>query len=179
MEQVDLSSGAASRVFVDVRSKGLVSALDHELTFAASPDSFALRGVDASGAIDVDVVVRVPVARFDPPEHASRFDRDKMTDNLRGKEVLDMARWPALVFRGRYSGTIVDGRLAGDLEVRGAPRPIALDVVVTRASDVLHVEGVWEGTLGDLGIKPYKALFGALKLADWIRIRIAISLTRV
>lgn len=178
MEPVNLSSGAASRVFVDVRSKGLVSALDHELTFAASPEPFTLRGVDASGAIDVDVVVRVPVARFDPPEHASRFDRDKMTDNLRGKDVLDMARWPALVFRGRYAGTIASGRLAGDLEVRGASRPIALDVVVTRASDVLHADGAWEGTLGDLGIKPYKALFGALKLADWIRIRIAISLAR-
>ena len=181
---MELVSGARSRVHVDVRSKGIVSALDHEITFSASPEPFAIRGVDigdasdGSAAIDVEVIVRVPVQGFEPPESASRFDRDKMTDNLRGKDVLDMARYPTLLFRGRYAGTVAAGRLAGELEVRGAWRRVALDVRVTQRGDLLHAEGTWEGSLGDLGIKPFKALFGALKLADWIRIRVAVDLTR-
>ena len=178
MSAIDLVSGSASRVMVDVRSKGIVSALDHDVTFTAAPEALTIRGVDPSRAIDVAIDARVPVADLEPPSGASRFDRDKMRDNLRGKDVLDMGRSPTLVFRGRYAGTIAQGRLAGDLEVRGALRPMALDVRVTRAGDGWRADATWEGTLADLGIKPFKALFGALKLADWMRIRVAIDLTR-
>ena len=38
--------------------------------------------------------------------------------------------------------------------------------------------GAWEGRLTDLGIKPFKALLGALKLEDWIRLRLEASLVR-
>jgi hypothetical protein len=183
-EPAKLVSGAGSRVLVDVRSKGLVSALDHAITFTASPAPFTIRGVSGvgsttaaeSGALDVEVMVRVPVSSFEPPADVSRFDRDKMTDNLRGKDVLDMARFPSLVFRGRYTGTFAEGTLAGDLEVRGEARSVALDVKVSRTGDVLRAEGAWQGTLRDLGIKPFKALFGALKLEDWVRIRVAVDL---
>lgn len=179
MDAIDLVSGAASRVMVDVRSKGIVAALDHELTFTAAPEVLTICGVDPSGAIDVAIDARVPVVRLEPPSDASRFDRDKMRDNLRGRDVLHMDRWPTLVFRGRYAGTIEAGKLAGDLEVRGVLRPIAIGVAITRSGESWRADATWEGTLGDLGIKPFKALFGALKLADWMRIRIAIDLARV
>jgi hypothetical protein len=184
-EPVEVVSGAGSRVLVDVRSKGLVSALDHAITFTGSPAPFIIRGVSGvgrttaageSGALDVEVMVRVPVSSFEPPADVSRFDRDKMTDNLRGKDVLDMARVPSLVFRGRYTGTLAGGTLAGDLEVRGEARSVALDVNVSRTGHGLRAEGAWQGTLRDLGIKPFKALFGALKLEDWVRIRVAVDL---
>jgi hypothetical protein len=32
--------------------------------------------------------------------------------------------------------------------------------------------GAWEGRLTDLGIRPFKALLGAIKLEDWIAVRL-------
>jgi hypothetical protein len=42
--------------------------------------------------------------------------------------------------------------------------------------DVTVVTGTWESTLNALGIKPFKALLGALKLEDWVRLRVEAKL---
>src|SRR2546423_1304464 len=49
-----LKCGDGSRVLVDVKSKGLVSALDHALTFRAALDPLAIEVPDAG---DIDVAI--------------------------------------------------------------------------------------------------------------------------
>jgi hypothetical protein len=67
-----------------------------------------------------------------------------------------------------------DGRLAvnGDLTLFGATHPIAFDVAV-------DADGVLRGTVvvkqSDWGMKPYSALFGALKVADEVEVAIDAS----
>lgn len=64
-------------------------------------------------------------------------------------------------------------RAEGDLTLLGTARPIAVDVAVTDdgalAAAVVIAQSDW-------GIKPYSTLFGALKVADEVRIEIEARL---
>jgi polyisoprenoid-binding protein YceI len=173
---VKLRLADGSRVSVTVRSKGVLGALAHQPTFVATLESLELPDVDGERPIDFPVEARVSASAIEAPADASAFDRKQMIDNLRGAQVLDVARWPELTFRGRYRGTLEKGRLEGELLVRGAPRAIAWDVAVTKEGARLRARGVWEGTLTALGIKPFKAMLGALRLHDEARIGIDLVL---
>lgn len=165
-----------SHVYVDVQSKALIAALDHEMTFTAALEPTTLPEVSESGAIEIAIDARVPVARLEPPAKGSSFDRDKMIDNLRGRDVLDVKKWPSLEFRGRYRGTLEKGELDGELVVRGTPRRMTFAVDMVRGGDGYEARAMWEGTQTALGMKPYKALLGALRLTDFLRIRIELTL---
>ena len=62
-----------------------------------------------------------------------------------------------------------DGRIGvrGELTLVGATRQIAFDLLVG-ADDSLSARAVVKQT--DWGIKPYSALFGALKVADEVEV---------
>jgi hypothetical protein len=159
---------ADSCVFVDLRATGLLKAVGHDPTLSVHPQATSVEvGDDGDGK--VNLVFRI--SDIEVPPDLSESDRQKMLDNMRGAEVLDAGRFPTIEFRGRYEGTVEGGELRGDLVVRGQPRPLSASVKATRQWDVLVAAGSWEGTLTDLGIKPFKALLGALKLKDWVRLR--------
>jgi hypothetical protein len=160
-------------VLIDLRASGLLRAVGHDPTMLAVAQSFALDVRDAGGgAIEVAIDARFPVEAIEPPADLSPDDHAQMRDNLRGRDVLDAAQWPTVDFRGRYAGTLTGGTLSGDLVVRGVPRPVSLEVAVSRDDETFVATGTWEGKLTQLGIKPFKALLGALKLKDWIRLRL-------
>jgi polyisoprenoid-binding protein YceI len=62
--------------------------------------------------------------------------------------------------------------VTGDLTLRGTTKPIAFDLELTdghlRGSAVVHQP--------DWGMKPYTALFGALKVAEDVRVEIDVAL---
>jgi hypothetical protein len=158
-----------SRVYIDLRATGLLRAVGHDPTLAARPEP---------ASVDLDdgqVTVRFQVADIEP-QGVSDADRHKMLDNMRRAEVLDARRFPVIELRGRYEGTAEGGELRGELVVRAQPHRIAVTVHATKQWDVVVAAGTWEGKLTDLGIKPFKALLGALKLDDWIRLRIEARL---
>jgi hypothetical protein len=160
-------------VLIDLRASGLLRAVGHDPTLLAVPGSFALEGRDAGGgAIEVAVDARFPAEAIEPSADLTPSESAQMRDNLRGRDVLDAAQWPTVDFRGRYAGTLTGGTLSGDLVVRGVPRPLSIEVAVSRDEEAFVATGTWEGRLTQLGIKPFKALLGALKLKDWIRLRL-------
>ncbi len=166
----DLS--ADSRVLVDLRATGILKAVGHNPTLTCRPEPASLEAADTAGPLDIPVDVRFRADAIAPPEDISASDRDRMRDNLRGAEVLDVARFPNIDLHARYRGTLEGGTLAGDLVVRGVPRPITMEVRVAREGERFVATGVWEGNLTQLGIKPFKALLGALKLEDWVKLRL-------
>jgi hypothetical protein len=170
-----LELAADSRVLIDLRAAGLLGAVGHDPTLSAAPSAVSLEVPEAGGAeLDFAVEARVPVDAIEPPATMSASDRAQMRDNLRGPDVLDGARWPTVDFRGRFAGTLARGKLSGTVVVRGNPRPVAIDVSVSRRGPDFVAEGDWTGTLTELGIKPFRALFGALKLKDWIRLSLRL-----
>jgi len=164
-----LELSTASRVLVDLRATGLLKAVAHDPTLTAHPGEAVAIEHAQEGA---RFVVRFPVRGIEPPPDLDAGDRHKMLDNLCSAEVLDEARHPTIEARLRYAGTPDGGRVEGELVVRGSPRPFAMDVRGERAAERILVRGAWEGTLTDLGVKPFKALLGAIKLRDWIRLRL-------
>lgn len=182
MMRLDLVT-SETRVLVDLRATGLLRAVGHDPTLTVRPEPWATEmteGVDRA-AIDLPIDVRFDAAAIEPPADMGAADRDKMRDNMRGRDVLDVARYPTIELHGRYVGSLDKGRLSGALHVRGAPRPISMEVR-GRASGgsarrTVDVRGQWEGRLSDLGVRPFRALLGALKLEDWIRLRLEASLS--
>ena len=157
---------ADSRVFVDLQATGLLRAVGHDPTLSARPEATTVDLADGK------VTLRFRVADIEPPADLGASDREKMLENLRGADVLDAGRFPVIEVRGRYEGTEAGGTLRAEVVVRGQPRRVPVTLKVTKQGDLFVASGTWEGKLTELGIKPFKALLGALKLKDWIRLRV-------
>jgi polyisoprenoid-binding protein YceI len=178
-----------SRVFIDLRATGLLRAVAHSPTLTARPERVTVDLAERAGdpaleaaasatagaghaALAATVEASFAAAAIEAPADISASDREKMVDNVRGPDVLDAARFPTIDFRGRYEGTLEGGTLSGDLHVRGVARRVSMRVRVAREAGALVATGAWEGRLTDLGIRPFKALLGAIKLEDRITLRL-------
>lgn len=168
---------AGSWLRVWTRKAGLLARAAHDLCL----ESRAVQvEVSAAGA---ELVVRavVPVdslrvlgqvlagGRVEPLRPA---DHQEIEANLRGPRVLDAARFPAARWEGR--GPLPGGpgpwRPEGRLEVRGRAVPLALPVRLSAGPEGLLVEGEVELRQTALGIEPFSALLGALKVKDELRV---------
>jgi polyisoprenoid-binding protein YceI len=84
----------------------------------------------------------------------------------------EVLRLDQITFRSTEVTPAGDGlRVRGDLTLLGHTAPLALDVAVSDGT--LTAAGVVRQT--DFGMKPYSALFGALKVADEVRVELAAS----
>lgn len=163
-----------SRVLIALRASGLLRALAHSPTLTAKPEALTADYRPDEGEGHVSAIFAANAIEL--PSDLSISDREKMRHNLLGCDVLDARKFPTIEFRGRYKGTLDGGALNGDLVVRGSVRPLGFSIRVTRAEAVFVAGGSWEGKLTDLGIKPFKALLGAIKLEDWIALHVEARL---
>jgi hypothetical protein len=161
-----------SRVHIDLRASGMLAVVGHDPTLVAVPDAARIDADVVGADVDAPVALRFAVSNIDPPLDLRAADREKLRANLRSPEVLDAGRSPFVEVVGRYAGTLSQGTLSGDLWIRGARRAFAVPIDVDREGDRFVATGSWEGALSALGVKPFRALFGALTLADWVRLRI-------
>lgn len=95
-------------------------------------------------------------------------DDDKA--NIRTTIDDDVLKGQAIAFRST-GVTGADGQLSvqGELTLAGSTRPLAFDLAV---SDDGRLSGAAVVKQTDWGMKPYSALFGALKVADEVRVEI-------
>ena len=175
---VRFRSLAGSAVSITVESKPVFGVFAHSPTFSTELPSIEVSSEDAS-AIRSQIHVEFDALKLDPGPNSPPFDRSRMLDNLRGKQVLDVEQWPTITFTGCYEGTRQGGTLDGKILVRGAARAIRIPVQIAHRGNNLHATGTWEGTLTVLGIKPFRALLGALVLKDWARISFALELAEM
>jgi polyisoprenoid-binding protein YceI len=157
-----------SRVSIDLRAGGILRSLAHSPTLVARADVFTVALTDDQATVHARFVANA----IEAPTDMAPGDREKMRENLLSPEVLDASRYPAVEFRGRYAGTVEEGTLGGELVVRGRAARVSIPIRVTRQWDAFVATGSWEGKLTSLGVKPYKALLGAIKLEDWIGLRL-------
>ena len=155
---------------IDLRATGVLRAIGHDPTLVAHPEPLSLE--IGEGDVETEVRVRFRTGGIEVPGDLSALERIQMLDNLRSKEVLDAKRFPIIEFRGRYAGSSGAGVLRGDLILLGLAKPIEMEVRVETLASTRRATGTWEGNLKQLGIRPFSALFGALKLEDWIRLRL-------
>jgi polyisoprenoid-binding protein YceI len=87
----------------------------------------------------------------------------------------DVLKRQDISFRSTAVRSADDGRISveGELKLVGQTRPIAFDLLVD-GDGRLNARAVL--TQSDWGIKPYSTLFGALKVADDVEVRLDTSL---
>ncbi|MEV8637978.1 YceI family protein [Streptosporangium sp. NPDC051023] len=102
----------------------------------------------------------------------SDSDRGDIAKNLREK-VLNTARHPTIVFRSTgVTGTAESFRVEGELTLVGVTRPVTAECLL----DEGRVRGSITVTQSRWGIKPYSALFGALRLNDEVGVWFDLAL---
>lgn len=147
---------------------GLLSRIAHDLRLhverfrIARHDDEIVASLDASSIV-VDGVMHG--SRLDPDGLGVR-DRAKIAETIRS-EVLHARAHPNIEFRGTLNADAGERiRVKGTLTLLGVRRPVSLDAV--RSGQ--RVRGSVTLTPSEFGIRPYKALAGAIRLQDRVRI---------
>ncbi|RMG09106.1 MAG: YceI family protein [Planctomycetota bacterium] len=154
---------------------GLLARAAHDLCLEA-------RGARAPCVLEEGrcrVEVRVPVAglrvlgqvRAGEVIPLSAKDHADIEETLRGPRVLDAARHPEVVYRGEGpppSGGEVERN--GELRLRGRPHPLCVRAAWEGAGQEVEVRGEIRLSQSDFGIEPFRALLGALRVRDEVRV---------
>jgi hypothetical protein len=152
--------------------EGLLSKLAHDLRLSAMRFDVSVRGNQVQARVDlgslrVDGVVRSGrVEKAEP----SPGDRQKILENL-ANEVLRSREYPEARFVGQIKGIAAPFRLEGQLTLHGETHPfdMVLNVRERRlVGETDLVPSAWR-------IKPFRALGGALRVQDRVRIAIDAS----
>jgi hypothetical protein len=167
----------SSRVYIKVRASGRMG---HE---------HGVLGRLESGFIDLGregaLVFSTRSFSADTPEarlyvglsgSVSASDRKKTTDNMLGKDVLDVGRFPTATYKitassplgGQTAGTPGRYKLDGTFTLHGVGRPLTLCVTVaeTGTRGLLRMKGSFALVQSQFGIEPYSTLGGLIAVAD-------------
>jgi polyisoprenoid-binding protein YceI len=131
--------------------------LDGDRVTAVMP----LEGLDVLGPVEGGVV---QADRYDAAQRAE-VERTMHTD------VLHSARYPMARYTGRAIAEGAGFHVDGQLELAGRTTTLSFDV--RRDGDVYRAR--FELSPSRWGIQPYKALLGAIKLKDSVRIELALT----
>ena len=149
---------------------GTVAKAGHDLLLQVTEWSGTLVvGDDAGVALDADATslrVREGTGGLKPLDADDYANIEQTIDD-------DVLKRQDIAFRATRVEETADGlSVTGDLTLRGATHPIAFDLAA--AGGRLTGTAVIKQT--EWGMKPYTALFGALKVADEVRVEIDVRL---
>ncbi len=131
-------------------------ALDGDRVTAVMP----LEGLEVVGPVEGGVV---------RPERYDASQRAEIERNMHS-EILRSAHYPTARFAGRASAAGDGFHVDGQLELAGRTTTLSFDV--RRVGDVYRAR--FEMPPSRWGIQPYKALLGAIKLKDNVRVELAL-----
>lgn len=167
------------RIGAFTEATGVLKAFAHDRWFFAPAPELDLEVDLDAASLSVPIDVSIPSVSFEPEaDDLSKRELKQLLDNLRGSKVLDVRRYPTIRWHGAYVGDTTRGRLEGAAELRGRTVPLNFDVTIELADDRAHAHAVWSGKLTDVGIAPFKALLGAIRLKDTLKIEIDAEFER-
>jgi polyisoprenoid-binding protein YceI len=167
------------RLLIKTGRTGLGARAGHDLVIEAT-DWTGRVIVNASDPAQSSVSVEVDVASLEVQEGTGGVkpltgsDRAEIKRTIREK-ILHTTQHPAITFRSASVGGTQEAlTVDGELTIMGATHPVTVYGTVgddgwLRANATV-LQSHW-------GIKPYSALFGALKLADDVAIEVGAQLT--
>ncbi len=151
--------------------EGLLSRVAHNLRlhvehFTITRDGDNITARFESSSIVVDGVMHG--VRLDPDALGQR-DRSKITQTIRD-EILRSRLHPSIEFRGRLE--LPDLRAVGELTLVGVRRPLTILGRRERGDtpESERVRASFDLQPSDFGIAPYKALAGAIRVQDRVRV---------
>ena len=152
--------------------EGLLSRLAHDLRLSLTQFEVSLRGAEVSARMEpsslrVDGVVQAGQLKADEPSPA---DKQKIHQSL-VQEVLHLREHPELSYSGRVTNNKAPFVIEGTLTLHGKRLPLAFQMELRGGrlhADIPLVPSRW-------GIKPFRALGGALKVRDAVRVTVDAS----
>lgn len=165
------------RLLLRTSRQGVAGAAGHDLTIEVDRWSGAVVVADAPPDSSVEVTVQLATLRVLEGTGGVKplSDRDKREIAQTARRLLDTDHHPEATFvstgvRESASGGVIEGTLT----LRGRQRPIELTVTDLGKG---RYRAVGEVAQSAYGIKPYTAFFGALKLADRVRVEAEVDLS--
>jgi hypothetical protein len=160
------------QVHVFTFKEGLLSRMAHDLRLHVEKFTIAREGDDMIGRFDANSIVVDGTVRngaLDRDE-LSAADRKKIEKTIRN-EILCSLKHPHIEFSGKID--IARLRVAGTLSMVGVRRPLAL--VASREHERLRSHVFLRPS--EFGIEPFKALAGAIRLQDRVRVDFDLDAT--
>jgi len=112
----------------------------------------------------------------EPPADVPEVQRTML-----GERVLDVRRYPKIVFRSRRvapapkAGGGISVSVEGDLELHGTTRPCVVAVRVSLADGALTAEGSTTIKQSDFGIEPVTAVGGTVRVKDTLDVTLTVK----
>jgi len=146
-------------------------------------------GSAAEGEIDINI----PVASFivdDPTVRAeegqafsaelSEDDIKRTRDNMMGRKLLLAQEFAEIkVFSDRISGEFPDITIHALITVKGSQHPLELPAIVEVHDDRLLASGATDISHSELGLSPFKAAFGTLRVAEKMTFRYRVVARKI
>ncbi len=174
---------ALSRVYVRVGKVGL----GHEHAATCKLESGTLRlTADADGSFGTLVF---DMKSFEADSDASRKyvglpgstdddTREKVNQNMLGKEVLDVEKYPTATFVAKQVTKLNElskrglpkYKFAGDFTLHGTTKPLEFTADVEVVKGWNHIRGGFAILQSEYGMKPYTTMLGAVGVADRLAI---------
>jgi polyisoprenoid-binding protein YceI len=179
---IDASKGEVKLL---VKKRGALKAFAHDHDIAAR--EFAGTVVWTPSAVDgASVTIRIPTKKLEVLDTGlSAEDRAKVAENMRSKDVLDVEKYPEIVFTSSFvaaSEREKDGRLpltiTGNLAIHGVTRHAVLKLLLKERGDELEVEGEHKLKQTEFGIEPFSAVFGTVGVQDELSISFRVVARR-
>jgi polyisoprenoid-binding protein YceI len=162
---------ARSTMTVHVGKTGAFSAFGHNHEIAAPID----RGSVDAAAQRVELRLRAEAFRLRDSD-VSEKDRGEIQSTMLGPQVLDVRRYPEIVFRSTRIDSARQGswKIQGDLTLHGQTRPVAVAVNEREG----HYIGSALLKQTDFGITPVRVAGGTVRVKDQVRVEFDVQLVR-
>lgn len=152
--------------------EGVLSAVAHDLRlrldeFGVTLDGTALRAELDLSALSVEGPVTAGTGEVTPYDAGRRADVEKAMH----ADVLQTRRHRSALFQGTASPDGTGFRVEGQLELAGKLAPLAFAVAIRDAEYTARFEiqpSRW-------GITPYKAMLGAIRVKDVVRVELSVA----
>lgn len=137
------------------------------------------------------VEIELPVERFtvDAPEARQRYGADfssapsagdvaGTTANMLGEALLDATTYPQIRVAGSLRNGSAGYTVDADISVKNTVRHVSIPIELEIADDVLVARGRLQITHDALGLTPFRVMLGALRVAQTIDVRFALTARR-
>ena len=106
--------------------------------------------------------------RYGLTKRISKGDRRKIQATMLSAEQMDVNRYPTIEFRSTRIEEQSEGRyiVTGDLSIHGVTQPVTFPATVEKEDDGVRGRATIRFKQSDFGIKPYHAMFGAVRNRD-------------
>ena len=160
-----------TRVHVYTFREGLLARLAHDLRLTVGAFELRLEQDRLHGWFDPSSFRVDGVAQGERvvPGGLSDGDKRKIEETI-GREILQAARYPSIELEARVLREAGDLTLDARLRLRGAELPLRIPL----RREPGGLEADVELVPSRFGIAPYKALGGAIRLQDRVRVRVEV-----